>query len=110
MTAYTLFQNESSLGSDPLEVLTPVMVPGNPTRIQYTLTMTGPSNAYCQATVLGSVDLINYLPIMVMGITPTNTLNRITTENRESGNYIAYDAQLDNISPGGNSATLTMVV
>lgn len=110
MTTYALMTNESSLGGDPLEVITPIMVAGNPTRARYTLTLNGPSTAFCQATVLASVDLVNYVPLVVMKIEAYNTTNTVSFENRESGNYIAYDAQLDNIAPGGNTASVTMVV
>ena len=110
MTVFTLMSNQATPGGTP----TPVSVPGNPTKAEYTLSLTGPLTGYCMATVLASANGQVFLPIFVMKIEAGGP-NTITEGLREPGGpgavaYIQYDAILNNIAPGGQTATLTMNV
>lgn len=110
MPTYMLLSPTAELGNDPSNPVGVVAVPGNPSRATYTLSMTGPPNAYCQATVVASVDGVNYDFLLVLRVDPPNTSNIQTISSANFANYVFYDALLNNITPGGNLATVTMVV
>ena len=88
-------------------MLSPVSVAGGTTHVDCTLTLSGPATNVCGATVLGSVDGNQYLPIMQMAI-ESNGPNTVAMGLRDPGQYISYDALLNYITPGGFTATVTM--
>ena len=109
MATFTLMQNATAFGPQGTTMLSPVSVPGNPTRAQYTFTIGGPPTEYAGCTILGSVDGVVFLPLQSMTIEPFGP-NSVTISVGETGNYIQYDAQLNYISPAGNTATVVMTV
>ena len=109
MATFTLMQNATAFGPQGTTMLSPVSVPGNPTRASYTFTIGGPPTEYAGCTILASVDGSVFLPILTMTIEPFGP-NTITVPLSETPNYIQYDAQLNYISPAGNTATVVMTV
>jgi hypothetical protein len=110
LTVYTLMSNTTVIGDDPTDNITPVAVPGNPTRAAYTLMINGPPTSYGAATVLASLDNQTWVALLTLAIEPLGP-NTVTVENREAAAWTMYDAQLNYLSRGGGaSANLTMTV
>lgn len=109
MATFQLMAPTSVIGDDPADNITPLAVPGNPTRTSYTLSITGPANSYCAATVLATVDGQTWCPVQVLTIEPTGGNQPVTADQLDAPNYILYDAQLNYISRGA-MASLTLTV
>lgn len=102
MTTITLMS-----GGHVGDPLSPVAVSGNPTNINCTFTITGPPANFAGATIFGTVDGQNYLPILQMQIDPQGP-NSVTAAVSDPGQYVGYDALMNYVSPGGYTGTVTM--
>lgn len=105
-TTYTLLSGQSAPGSTPGVTA----VAGSPTRGQFVFSITGLATSFAQATVMASVDGVDYQPIETLNILPTGP-NTLTKETRFGSPFTSFDATLDSMSYGqGVSATVQMVV
>jgi hypothetical protein len=105
MATYTLMGSTGMVDGP----LSPIAVPGNPTKAGYTLALTGPATGYASATVIASPDGQVFIPIQTVVIEPQGP-NTVTVEHRFADNFIQFDALLNYIVPGGQSAGMTMTV
>lgn len=109
MATFTLMQNATAFGPQGTTMLSPVSVPGNPTRASYTFSIGGPLTEFAGCTVLASLDGVRFTQLLVMTIEPFGP-NTVTVPVSVTPPYIQYDAQLNYISPAGNTATVVMTV
>jgi hypothetical protein len=109
MATYQLMSNTTVTGDSPNDNITPLQISGPCTRCSFTLNLAGPISGYCGVTVLASLDGAVYEPFLTMAI-EAGAPNTLMQDTRVNAPYTWWDAQLNYIVPGGNSANLTMTV